>query len=433
MKILHTADWHLDVSPRNAPRHEEHRLFLDWFVEYLEGERIEVLLHAGDIFDRAQPSSRAINMFNAFMARIARLDHMRHVVLISGNHDPDSFINAQRPVFEELEGLDVRVVTSAPLRVNDEDWSEHCLVPLEDADGEISCVVAAIPYVNRAKLGVYDASAARRNAMLREGVTRRYRELADIARKRYGDEVELIAMGHLTCYSGEGDPHQPRRIHLGETLGPEVFDARYSYVALGHIHDVKLYEEGRVCYPGPPVPTNRVEALTAPRKMARLELRDGVFDGPTLVDVPQWRRSIHLRGRLPAVITSLLERVAPGEAPAPSTHSNAPLDEDRPSHLVPEHEELAPYLYLDLDPGDDGAITHGRILTLLEEHELPVHLVSWNLIEPEGEGGAGGEATSYDDLDPETLLAEMYRARHGEELPEALLLTFREVLDDLPS
>ena len=66
LRIVQTGDWHLDVSPSTAPRHEDHSFFMNWLLNYLEEQKIDVLIHTGDIFDRHNASSKALRMLADF-------------------------------------------------------------------------------------------------------------------------------------------------------------------------------------------------------------------------------------------------------------------------------------------------------------------------------------------------------------------------------
>ncbi|WP_461400570.1 metallophosphoesterase, partial [Flavitalea sp.] len=48
MKILHTADWHLGQLFHEYDRGWEHQQFLDWLIQTLKTEQIDVLLISGD-------------------------------------------------------------------------------------------------------------------------------------------------------------------------------------------------------------------------------------------------------------------------------------------------------------------------------------------------------------------------------------------------
>ncbi len=67
MKILHTADWHIGQLFHEYDRMMEHQQFLNWLVETLQKEQIDVLLISGDVFDLSNPSAASIRMFYTFL------------------------------------------------------------------------------------------------------------------------------------------------------------------------------------------------------------------------------------------------------------------------------------------------------------------------------------------------------------------------------
>ena len=101
MKILHTADWHLGIEMAHQPRRHEFECILKWMLDLIRSRGIEVLLIAGDIYDRQSPSTEAQKMYYDFL-REAHLAGIRQVVVIAGNHDSPSFLNASRELLEML-------------------------------------------------------------------------------------------------------------------------------------------------------------------------------------------------------------------------------------------------------------------------------------------------------------------------------------------
>ncbi|MBS0251356.1 MAG: exonuclease subunit SbcD, partial [Proteobacteria bacterium] len=86
MKIIHTADLHLGRNFNGIPLDEDHQFILDQVVDALIERRADVLIIAGDIFDRAAPPATAVRQFNTFLTRIAS-ETSAAVVMIAGNHD----------------------------------------------------------------------------------------------------------------------------------------------------------------------------------------------------------------------------------------------------------------------------------------------------------------------------------------------------------
>ena len=109
MKILHTSDWHIGRTLYGRKRYEEFEAFLTWLAETIQKNEIDALLVAGDVFDTSAPSNRAQELYYRFLCRVAA-SSCRHVVVVAGNHDSPSFLNAPK---ELLKALDVHVVGSS--------------------------------------------------------------------------------------------------------------------------------------------------------------------------------------------------------------------------------------------------------------------------------------------------------------------------------
>jgi len=109
MKILHTADWHLGHQLHGHDRRFEHDAFLDWLTDTLKAREIDALLVAGDLFDTANPPASAWQQLYRFLARLrAELPHL-NMVLIGGNHDSPSKLDAPH---ELLRAFDLHLVGS---------------------------------------------------------------------------------------------------------------------------------------------------------------------------------------------------------------------------------------------------------------------------------------------------------------------------------
>jgi len=72
MKFLHTADWHIGQLFHEYDRTYEHQRFLDWLIDTLASEQIDVLLISGDVFDISSPSAASVKMFYTFLNQAVR-------------------------------------------------------------------------------------------------------------------------------------------------------------------------------------------------------------------------------------------------------------------------------------------------------------------------------------------------------------------------
>ena len=116
MNLLHTSDWHLGRTLYGKKRDDEFTAFLDWLLQTIEKEAIDVLIVAGDVFDTSAPSHFAQKLYYQFLCQVAA-SSCRHVVVIAGNHDSPSFINAPQDL---LAALNVHVIGQACENLADE-------------------------------------------------------------------------------------------------------------------------------------------------------------------------------------------------------------------------------------------------------------------------------------------------------------------------
>lgn len=308
-RFLHTSDWHLGANLETVSRERDHALFLDWLAEVIEEREVDVLLVAGDVFDQAQPSAEAQRAYYQFLHRIAG-KRLRKVVIVGGNHDSPSRLDAPR---ELLDALSVHVVGG--LLAAPETW-DRCLCPIPGNDGEIEAVVLAVPFVHEFRLGVRTALAdsATVAAQFRERFAALYTELADRA-ERLAPGRPIVATGHLTCGVASRED-APAEIHLVGTIGAlpaDIFDPRIRYIALGHIHRSYPVCGGRGWYSGSPIALDRTEARTG-RRVLLVDVDDGEAKVEPL-PVPETRAIHELSGTLSEVADRLRALSWTGELP----------------------------------------------------------------------------------------------------------------------
>jgi len=263
MKVLHTSDWHLGRTLYGKKRYEEFIAFLDWLVETINQESIDVLLIAGDVFDTSTPSNRAQQLYYRFLYRVAA-SCCRHIVIIAGNHDSPSFLEAPK---ELLKALCVYVVGA----VSDSLEDELVILKKDDIPEAIIC---AVPYLRDKDIRTSEAgeSIDDKNAKLVAGLKNHYKNVCDLAQKKresfesaINKSIPIIAMGHLFTDGGktfEGDG--VRELYVGSLahVSADIFPLYLDYVALGHLH-VPQTVGGRefVRYSGSPLPMGYGEAL----------------------------------------------------------------------------------------------------------------------------------------------------------------------------
>ena len=70
MKILHTSDWHLGRSLHGYSLIEDQAYVLEGLLEKLKEDQVDVLVIAGDIYDKTIPTEAAVELFNHFISKV---------------------------------------------------------------------------------------------------------------------------------------------------------------------------------------------------------------------------------------------------------------------------------------------------------------------------------------------------------------------------
>jgi exonuclease SbcD len=157
------------------------------------------------------------------------------VVVVAGNHDSPTFLEAPK---ELLRALDVHVIGSAA-----EDPADEVLV-LRDPAGTPELIVCAVPYLRDRDIRRVEAGedSADKEIKLSEGIRDHYASVTALAEARRADlgaDIPLVAMGHLFTAGGktlEGDG--VRELYVGSLahVSPGIFPDSLDYLALGHLH-----------------------------------------------------------------------------------------------------------------------------------------------------------------------------------------------------
>ncbi len=246
MKILHTADWHIGKMLYKNVINDELALFFDWLISIIKSEKIDVLLVSGDIFDLANPSNTDIKMYYELLRRLMEFEIK--VIIIGGNHDSVSMLNAPRDI---LSTLDIHVIGGATEDIGDE------IIPIYNEVRQCELVVLAVPFLRDRDLrqSVAADEELGKSEVLPVAIKKHYDTLVTLALERYGHEMPIVAMGHLFL-QGASTSDSERDIHVGNLMGigHEIFHPSIQYVALGHIHKPqRVAKLDHIRYSGSPV------------------------------------------------------------------------------------------------------------------------------------------------------------------------------------
>lgn len=304
MKLIHTSDWHIGRTLYGRKRYEEFEAFLSWLAETLQQNEIHALLVAGDVFDTSAPSNRAQELYYRFLCRVAA-SSCRHVVVVAGNHDSPSFLNAPS---ELLKSLDVHVVGSSTGSPEDE------VLVLRNAQGIPELIVCAVPYLRDRDIRVVEAgeSVEDKERKLIEGICTHYAVVAALAeqkREELGVDIPIVGTGHLFTAGGQTiDGDGVRELYVGSlahvTTG--IFPASFDYLALGHLHiPQKVNGCETIRYSGSPLPMGFGEAKQ-PKSVCLVEFL-GTAASVQLIDVPVFQKLERVKGDWACISSRILE------------------------------------------------------------------------------------------------------------------------------
>jgi exonuclease SbcD len=306
LKILHTSDWHLGRSLYGQKRYEEFDALLDWMITTQREQQVDVLLIAGDVFDTGTPSNRAMQQYYRFLTRVGDTD-CQHVVIIGGNHDSPTFLNAPR---ELLKTLNVHVIGACTGEVTDE------VIVLRDSNHKVIAIVCATPYLRDRDIRSAEAgeSIADKEQKLLDGIRSHYADVTAYAEKFHASlteteqkSVPIIAMGHLFAAGGRTtDGDGVRGLYVGSLahVGASIFPDALDYVALGHLHVPQAVAGNQhIRYCGSPLPMGFGEALQQKSVcVLTFEMRKPEL---TLIPIPTFQRLRQLRGNLQSLLSEL--------------------------------------------------------------------------------------------------------------------------------
>lgn len=230
MRLLHTSDWHLGRSLHGVDLLEHQAAFLDHLVELAREERVDAVLVAGDVYDRAIPPLEAVDLLADALARFSELTT---VVLTSGNHDSATRLGFGSTLMRERVRLRTALAgVGEPVVVGD-------------------ALVYGLPYLDpdftRVPLSDGDEPLARSHEAVLAAAMRRVR-----ADRTARSQARAVVMAHAFVTGGEASESE-RDIRVGgvDQVPAGVFGG-VDYVALGHLHGPQRVAE-RVRYSGSPL------------------------------------------------------------------------------------------------------------------------------------------------------------------------------------
>lgn len=238
MKILHTGDLHIGKKIFERSLLEDQKFILEQIFDIAVREQVDALLIAGDVYDRAVPSTEAVELLDDFLTRLIELKIP--VVMVSGNHDsPERVAFADRIL--EKRGLYIAGTYREPLKI----------VNFEDEYGPVSIV--CMPFVKPAVVGAASGAEA-------------VEKMLSAAPMPLDGNRRTVLLTHFFVIGEKGEVPElsdsETDVNVGGLDGvPPDMLRNFDYVALGHIHRPQKVGNGNVYYAGAPLKYSFGEAL----------------------------------------------------------------------------------------------------------------------------------------------------------------------------
>ena len=321
MKFIHTADWHLGNTMHDIDRTRETGAFLEWLKTEIATVGAEALVIAGDIFDVVNPSNVAKTQYYKFLASLLTTK-CSNVVVIGGNHDSGTLLDAPAEI---LEVLNIKVVGSINNRCIDD-----LVVELKNGDGQAIGICCAVPFMRNLELEQFykscvgdrvgDEDGANDEDLLKHLYADVYRRAVELRGNR---DIPIIATGHLYASNLSGRDSESVESGTAENVANAVddgvrevvgtlgnvdistFPSELDYVALGHIHYTSMVAKNpKVRYSGSPFVMGFDEANC---KRYVLAIDAGLGAAPIVekIEVPKTVRFEQFKGDIESLKRSL--------------------------------------------------------------------------------------------------------------------------------
>ena len=230
MKFLHTADLHIGKRIFERSLIEDQSYILDSIYQIALEERVDAVVIAGDIYDRAIPSAEAVVLLDHFLTRLT--ERRIPVIAIAGNHDSAERISFADRILEN-QGLYISGTVRESLKT----------VTLRYDYGPVNFV--CMPFVRPSAVGACDSKGAVEEILGRHPVN-----------LSANQRNVLVTHFFVTGENGEAPETSDSETDLqvgGLDCVPVTLFQNFDYVALGHIHKPQHIGKGHAYYAGSPL------------------------------------------------------------------------------------------------------------------------------------------------------------------------------------
>ena len=279
MKLFHTADWHLGKLVQGIYMTKDQAHVLEQFIQAVEEENPDLIIIAGDLYDRAIPPTEAVELLNDTLEQLTlRLN--KPVVAIAGNHDSPDRLDFATKLMEK-NNLYLSGQIRFPMKP----------IVFNDQFGEVEVYVLpyADPSIVKHITGIEDIKT-HDDAM---------RVIVEHITQHWNKEARHLLVGHAFVTSmgqpelNTSDSERPLSIGGAEHVNATYLQA-FDYVALGHLHQAHFVQYDHVRYSGSPLKYS-ISEETHQKGFLVVELQDKgaiTIEKRSLIPVRDMRRVV---------------------------------------------------------------------------------------------------------------------------------------------
>lgn len=238
MKILHTADWHLGKLVQSVYMTDDQRYILEQLIAQIDEEKPDVMIIAGDLYDRSVPSTEAIQLLDDVLQKLV-IERQIPVLAIAGNHDSASRID-----------FATSLMSDSGFYMSGRWTPEQEPVVLKDAFGDVHFWL--VPFMDPSEVRyLFGDETIRTHQQAMAAI------IASIT-ARMAHDARNVFIGHAFVTKGgveaEKDSEGERPLAIGgsECIDSALFEA-FDYAAFGHLHRAHFVGSDTIRYAGSPL------------------------------------------------------------------------------------------------------------------------------------------------------------------------------------
>jgi exonuclease SbcD len=229
MKFAHISDLHLGKRLHNVSLLEDQKYILEQIAELIEKEKVDAVLIAGDVYDKAVPPAEAVTLFDEFLVQMVQQE--KKVFVISGNHD-----SPERIAFAS------RLIKKSGVHLSPVYHGEIAPVVIEDEYGEIG--IYLLPFIKPVHVRHYYP----------EEEIETYTDALNCALSHVNVDKKRrnVILAHQFVSGADQSGSEELVVGGLDNVNPDVF-AAFDYAALGHIHRAQKVSKENIQYSGTPL------------------------------------------------------------------------------------------------------------------------------------------------------------------------------------